>query len=103
MRPPVTIGPTGCTRYSKEAATSYHGKRPSAVELDQIFLDAASVGRVGLERQILLEGRLRPHVVLLLVVEERQLAEWIGKGRIELGGPLVPLQRLLRLVGLVRG
>src|SRR5258705_13247098 len=72
---------------------------PLPIGLDQIFLDAPSVGRVGLQREIPLERLLGPRAVLLLIVEKPELPERIGKRRVELGGALVPLEGLLPLVG----
>src|SRR5438876_7337520 len=74
----------------------------SAIQLDEIFLDAARVRRVGLQREVFLERVLGLSRVLLLVVEEAELAERIRVFRVELGRPLVAGQRHLhepRLVG----
>src|SRR5688500_17847203 len=75
--------------------------RTLAVQLDDVLPDPPRVRRVGLERQVLLERRLRPGVVLLLVVQQAELPMRIGQLRIELGRALVTRERLARELALV--
>src|SRR3989442_1467632 len=102
--PPLPPGPRTRPAAMRPYSTAPPGEAGRAglpVQLEQVLLDPLGVGRVRLERQVLLERRLGALPVLLLVVEETELPVRIGEARIQLRRTLVALQRLLRLGRLV--
>src|ERR1700675_2410352 len=68
----------------------------------EVFTDAAGVGGVGGEGEVSREGCASFRRVFLLVVEEAELAEGVGVGRIERGRALVALDGPSHIVVLLR-
>src|SRR3990172_2686610 len=69
-RPPAPDDRARCQDdYGATASVTRGARRGSAVQLEQVFLDAPAVRRIGLEREVLPERVARARVLLLLVVE----------------------------------